>query len=678
MSEPEDVLLEGAHAATTFVHRLWRRNRAGPRELRLVDVRRRLELLVGALYGSAAPIVVADPPARQSFIGRLVRRVPRHLIDLRALSGTDGQRIRLPRTLSSSRGDDVAFDLYRLLAVEQAARVTRGTALQLIPALEPLTRDLYLLAEATSIDHEICRELPGLRVDVEAARRSARRERPPPRVLSPIEREVERLLIEVLETDPTDSPRAVPLCASRAASIAWAADAAALLRSTMAGRYRGTLVVSLWGRVEAAEGSIAGRRANDDEDNDQDNEQRIRPQRVHNLTRRPRTRAASEDEDDGPVGMWMMQLDAPQEHAEDPMGLQRPTDRDDLADPAALADSLSELPEARLVASPGSPAEVLVSDDPPHTHAILHASPHSMRTKSAGVSYPEWDYRVNAYHEARAMVREHTPLVGASAWADTVLRRHAQEVQQIRRRFERLRPQRTRQGRQADGPDIDLSAYVTGYADLLAGCAPDGRLYETTRPARRDIAIMLLVDVSGSTDSWVGDTRRIVDVEKEALLLVCEALDALGDRYSIVAFSGEGPKAVSTSTVKAFGERNTATVRQRIAALEPDRYTRTGAAIRHATAALVREKARHRLLLVLSDGKPNDVDIYEGRYGIEDTRQAVAEAQLQGLHPFCITVDREAPAYIARIFGAGSYAVLRHARTLPLVLIEVVRRLVKT
>src|SRR5690606_8090408 len=105
--------------------------------------------------------------------------------------------------------------------------------------------------------------------------------------------------------------------------------------------------------------------------------------------------------------------------------------------------------------------------------------------------------------------------------------------------------------------------------------------------------------------------------------------------------------------------------------------TRTGAAIRHATAALCRESARHRLLLVLSDGKPNDVDVYEGRYGIEDTRQAVAEARLQGLHPFCLTVDRQAPVYISRLFGPGAYAVIQNAATLPQVLVEVVRRLLR-
>jgi nitric oxide reductase NorD protein len=233
-------------------------------------------------------------------------------------------------------------------------------------------------------------------------------------------------------------------------------------------------------------------------------------------------------------------------------------------------------------------------------------------------------------------------------------------------------------GRQSDGPDIDLSAYVTAHADRRAGHALDDRLYEEVRPSRRDMSILLLVDISGSTDSWVADTRRIVDVEKEALLLVCEALDALGDRYAVMAFSGEGPRGVSVVSVKAFAERNGTVVRRRIAALEPDRFTRTGAAIRHATAALAAEATRHRLLLLLSDGKPNDVDVYEGRYGVEDTRQAVAEARLEGLDTFCLTVDREAPVYIARIFGPSGYAVLRHAATLPQVLVDVVRLLLKS
>src|SRR5690606_14233365 len=313
------------------------------------------------------------------------------------------------------------------------------------------------------------------------------------------------------------------------------------------------------------------------------------------------------------------------------------------------------------------------SDDPPPSSAadVLRAG------APAGLIYPEWDYRTGAYHARGAVVRERTPPLGDPAWAEAVLARRAALLHAVRRRFERLRPRRLRLGRQLDGPEVDLAAYVASYADRRAGRPGDDRLYEAVRPARRDVALTLLVDVSGSTDSWVTEGLRVVDVEKEALLVVCDALDALGDPYSILAFSGEGPEAVTVLPLKGFDERTGAAVHRRIAALEPDRYTRLGAAVRHATARLMTKPARHRLLLVLSDGKPNDVDHYEGRYGVEDARQAVAEARLQGLHPFCVTVDRHAPEYMPRIFGAGGYAALHHPEHLPCVLVDVLRRLVR-
>src|SRR5690606_17220118 len=125
---------------------------------------------------------------------------------------------------------------------------------------------------------------------------------------------------------------------------------------------------------------------------------------------------------------------------------------------------------------------------------------------------------------------------------------------------------------------------------------------------------------------------------------------------------------------KSFDEGYNEAVGQRIAALEPERYTRAGAAIRHASASLMREPATHRLLLLLSDGKPNDVDEYEGRYGVEDTYRAVTEARLQGVYPFCLTIDRRAAAYLPRIFGANQYAMLPRPELLPTVLLDWMRR----
>jgi nitric oxide reductase NorD protein len=287
--------------------------------------------------------------------------------------------------------------------------------------------------------------------------------------------------------------------------------------------------------------------------------------------------------------------------------------------------------------------------------------------------YPEWDYRCGAYLDPGAVVREILPPRGDDAWVEAALARHRRLIHHVKAVFGRLRPRRIDVGRQPDGGELDIAACVTAAADVRAGSTVDDRLYVASRPARHRIAIALLVDVSASTDGWVTGDRRIVDVEKEALLVVCEALEAVGDRYAILAFSGEGPGCVSLITVKRFAENLGPETRRRIAGLDADRYTRLGAAIRHASAALAHERADRPVLILLSDGKPNDVDLYEGPYGVEDSRQAVAEARRNGIHVRCLTVDREAPRYAHRIFGALGFARLSRADRLPTVLVETLR-----
>src|SRR6185295_8537101 len=158
-----------------------------------------------------------------------------------------------------------------------------------------------------------------------------------------------------------------------------------------------------------------------------------------------------------------------------------------------------------------------------------------------------------------AVLRTDITAAGAADWVDRVVSRHAMLVRQIRRRFDALRPRRVRLSRQADGTELDLSAYVTAFADRRAGQSGEDRFYTAERPARRDLAIALLIDTSESTDGWVGGSLRIIDVEKEALIVLVEALEALGDRYTVLAFSGHGPANVRLVTIKAFEERiNTA------------------------------------------------------------------------------------------------------------------------
>ncbi|MBX6364479.1 MAG: VWA domain-containing protein, partial [Gemmatimonadetes bacterium] len=273
--------------------------------------------------------------------------------------------------------------------------------------------------------------------------------------------------------------------------------------------------------------------------------------------------------------------------------------------------------------------------------------------------------------------RPSTAPAGDGRWAERVLACHAAAVRRVRRDFERLRPRRMLLRAQPDGAEVDIDAYVAAYADARAGGALEHRLYRDARPLRRDAATLLLVDASASTDGWLSGDRRIIDVEKEALLVAVEALAAAGDPHAVLAFSGEGPARVELRTLKRFDEPAGAVVRGRVAALEPDGYTRAGAALRHATALLGRQPARHRLLLLVSDGRPNDVDAYAGRYGVEDTRQAVVEARLEGIHVFCLTVDREAPRYAAHVFGPGGYTVLQRPERLAGALVDTLRSLLR-
>src|SRR5690606_26268818 len=162
------------------------------------DVRRRLELWVGALGIGNARIVIANPPARPSFVGRLAMRIPRHLVDLRALAGTDGVHIRLPRALPAPAGDEAALADYRMLALQQAMRIERGTARFLPDVRSTLERDLYLLREAQAVDHAIAESLPGMRPALLDARATARTQRPASALLTPSERAVEALIAAVL------------------------------------------------------------------------------------------------------------------------------------------------------------------------------------------------------------------------------------------------------------------------------------------------------------------------------------------------------------------------------------------------------------------------------------------------------------------------------------------------
>jgi len=239
-------------------------------------------------------------------------------------------------------------------------------------------------------------------------------------------------------------------------------------------------------------------------------------------------------------------------------------------------------------------------------------------------------------------------------------------ARKLRHQFEALKPTRVWFKAQQDGTDIDMDAYLNFHVNQhTEHHDPESRLYKAMKNSHRDMASLLLADLSLSTDSWINNTARTIDVIRDSLYLFAESLTATNDRFAIHGFSSRNRNHVRFNIIKNFEDTYNANIRGRIQAIKPGFYTRMGAAIRYASTLLEKQPAQQKLLLLLTDGKPNDLDMYEGRYGVEDTRKAISEARQLGLQVFCVTIDEKANDYLPHIFGSGSYVVIRKANELP-------------
>ncbi|MGE5547614.1 MAG: nitric oxide reductase activation protein NorD [Solirubrobacterales bacterium] len=287
--------------------------------------------------------------------------------------------------------------------------------------------------------------------------------------------------------------------------------------------------------------------------------------------------------------------------------------------------------------------------------------------------YPEWDYRSKMYHQDHCSVLTAIASEDGENWVpDEQARRR---IRQVKRQFEALRTKAQILRAQVDGSELDTEAVVRARSDLVASGVCSDRVYMQRRPMERDLAVAVLIDASLSTDAWV-ENRRVLDVEKEALAVFSHGLAACGDDFAIMAFSSRKRAWVKVDTVKAFAEPFGPTVMKRIGALKPGYYTRIGTAVRHTAKMLEERPNRHKLLLVITDGKPNDVDHYEGRYGVEDTRKAIQEARAKGMAVFGVTIDKKAQAYFPHLFGRGSFAIVHHLAQLSAALPKIYRHLV--
>lgn len=283
--------------------------------------------------------------------------------------------------------------------------------------------------------------------------------------------------------------------------------------------------------------------------------------------------------------------------------------------------------------------------------------------------YDEWDFRRQTYRRNWCALREMPTRPVYDDFHQRTLDRYAHLVGEIRRHFEALRGEDRILKGEPGGDDIDLDALVTAYADMHTGVEMSNRVYLRKQRVERDLAVVFMVDVSGSTKGWINEAER------ESLVLLCEALEILGDQYAIYGFSGMTRNRCEVYRIKSFERPYDDEVRARISGLRPQDYTRMGVTIRHLSGILNRVEARTRILITLSDGKPDDYDGYRGEYGIEDTRQALLEARNTGIHPFCITIDTEAGEYLPHMYGAASFVVIDEVRKLPLKVADVYRRL---
>jgi nitric oxide reductase NorD protein len=602
----------------------------------LADVRGKMAVMFRALGGERG-VQIAGSKARKS--GHRLGWRQRIGLGDEALDhpGRDGATIFLPESIGVFADRELNAELYGWLAAWFAVQPVSS-----IDAVDPLQRDLLTLRRVCETSALVVARFPGLAETyrrLAGAMAVARPQRPLPR----LERDVEAIVRALLGAGEPPNGR-----------LWYAIVGAGEAPEKAPPGYRPMLPCPLWGDCWLRE-AIAPQ-ADDDEQPAGAAEEAGPDTRKRFAVREQEDRKAQRDP------FILNRFEKILAMAE-MVNVDRPSDDSDEDDARKAADDLDELAISR---RKGKPASKLKFD--------LDLPPEAVDATrlDAGRLYPEWNYRAGSYMPDHCRVLTSEASERGEDWQpdDAMLRR----IRQVRRQFEALRPRHELKRAQPDGHDLDLDALVRARCDLRAGTGSLDRVHLAMRPQGHDLAVTLLVDVSLSTDAWV-DGHRVLDVEKEALLVLANGLSACGDRHSILTFTSRRRSWVRLETVKAFDEPMSSQVEKRIGALKPGYYTRIGAAVRHAASELAAQPQRKKLLIVLTDGKPNDVDHYEGRFAVEDSRKAVQEARRLGTAVFGVTIDTTAQSYLPTLFGRGGYAIVGNIKRLPAALPAIYRQL---
>ena len=280
--------------------------------------------------------------------------------------------------------------------------------------------------------------------------------------------------------------------------------------------------------------------------------------------------------------------------------------------------------------------------------------------------YPEWDYTSQSYRPDWVSLYERLHPSGSTGVIDQLLAKHAALAKRLKRLLELLKPQDPVRVRyQEEGSELDLDIALRALIDFKGGSTPDPRINMSQRTNGRNIAVTLLLDLSESlNERAVGSDQTVLELSQEAVALLAGSIEELGDPFAIAGFHSNTRHDVRYLHIKGFGEHWGDAVKGRLAALQAAYSTRMGAAMRHAAHTLATQKADKKLMLILTDGQPSDVDVHDVRLLMDDARQAVKELDQQGIYTYCINLDAKADAYVRDIFGK-QYTVVDRVDQLP-------------
>ena len=570
-----------------------------------------------------------------------------------------------------------------------------------------LARDLFNIVEGHRVDTAIRRTYPGIRRDMAKIQAASAERRPDLATLSDAQAVVEALLQHTLALTPDLSdvaPATQGLIAEAVAMLAAVAEEGASVGDAA------TLTADLYQLIDEGLQQPANRMPQPQPDGEdgtpppdgseappqgaagvEDYEQMELPPFMtpvmEELVRPPsdapfkREAEGAEPQEDGTGEKKTEEKELPEGSAEKAMRTTEVEaghgDQDDVAEMTASEDD----GPSGAAEGDSQDADGGGSDSPEQTGlgdvAQQEADPREEDLGEQVFHYDEWDHKIEDYRPAWCTLTEHRQTRTQEGFVAATFHEFGGIVTQIRRNFQLMRPEALRKMRyQEDGDDLDTDGLVEYVVDRKARVAPTPRVYIKRDKRDRDVTTAFVVDMSSSTDRKIDGRKRIIDIEKEALLLMCEALEAIRDEYAIYGFSGSGREDCEFYVVKELGERYDDRVKGRIGGIYARQKTRMGPAIRHATRRLAAADSNVKLMILLTDGKPYDSDTYQDNaYAQEDTKMALREARREKIHLFCVTVDREGADYLPHMYSDANFVVVDDIRTLPQKLPQLYRRL---